>query len=77
MATINFSVPDEVKELFNATFAHKNKSAIITKLMLEAVDREKKAQRRAEAIDRILALRDRTPPVSAEEIRKAREEGRP
>ncbi len=77
MATVNFSVPDEVKELFNATFAHKNKSAIIAELMREAVEREKKAQRRADAIDRILALRDRTPPVGTEEIRKAREEGRP
>jgi hypothetical protein len=55
MATVNFSVPDE----------------------LEAVEREKKAQRRAEAIDRILARRDTKEPVSEEEIRKAREEGRP
>ena len=59
MATVNFSVPDEVKELFNATFAHKNKSAIIAELMLEA------------------ARRDTKEPVSEEEIRKAREEGRP
>ncbi len=76
MATVNFSVPDEVKELFNATFAHKNKSAIIAELMLEAVEREKKAQRRVEAIDRILTRRDTKEPVSEEEIRKAREEGR-
>ena len=77
MSTVNFSVPDNVKTLFNTTFAHKNKSAIIAELMLEAVEREKQAARRSEAIDRLLALRDRTPPVSEEEIRQAREEGRP
>lgn len=71
------SVPDNVKALFNATFAHKNKSAIVAELMLEAVEREKQAARRSEAIDRLLALRDRTPPVSEEEVRQAREEGRP
>jgi len=77
MATVNFSVPDNVKTLFNAAFAHKNKSAIIAELMLEAVEREKQVARRSEAIDRLLALRDRTPPVSEEEVRHAREEGRP
>ena len=35
------SVSDEVKTLFNATFAHKNKSAIIAELMLEAVERDR------------------------------------
>lgn len=77
MATVNFSVPDDVKALFNATFAHKNKSAIVAELMLEAVEREKQSARRSEAIDRLLALRDRTPPVNEEEVIQAREEGRP
>ncbi len=77
MATVNFSVPDNVKELFNAAFAHKNKSAIIAELMLEAVEREKQLVRRAEAIDRMLARRDTKPSVTEEEIRAAREAGRP
>ena len=39
MATVNFSVPDDVKEAFNTTFCKENKSAIIAPLMREAVDR--------------------------------------
>ncbi len=30
VATVNFSVPDDVKEAFNTTFSGQNKSAIIT-----------------------------------------------
>ncbi|MFZ4539653.1 hypothetical protein [Propionivibrio sp.] len=77
MSTVNFSVPDKVKDLFNATFAHKNKSAIIAELMLEAVERENQALRRTDAIDRILARRDTKPSITEEEIRTAREKGRP
>jgi len=33
VATVNFSVPDEVKEAFNQTFEGQNKSAIIAALM--------------------------------------------
>lgn len=77
MATVNFSVPDNVKTLFNEAFAHKNKSAIIAELMLEAVEREKRVALRSEAIDRLLARRDTKSTVTEEEIRSAREEGRP
>ena len=49
MATVNFSVPEEVKEAFNKTFAGKNKSAIIARLMSEAVDQAMRQQQREEA----------------------------
>ena len=45
--------------------------------MREAVERAQQRQRQNEAIDRILALRAQTEPVSREAIRAAREEGRP
>jgi rRNA-processing protein FCF1 len=77
MATVNFSVPDEVKEAFNATFANENKSAIIAALMREAVERAERKQRHREAIDRILERRGRAPVMTEEEFRTAREEGRP
>jgi len=77
MATVNFSVPEDVKQAFNETFKGQNKSAIIADLMREAVERAQQRQRQSEAIDRILALRAQTEPVSAEAIRAAREEGRP
>jgi len=40
MAFMNFSVPQDVKDAFNATFQRKNKSAVITELMIEAIERE-------------------------------------
>ena len=33
MATVDFSVPDEVRDAFNATFRDRNKSAIVAELM--------------------------------------------
>jgi len=77
MATVNFSVPDDVKEAFNATFANENKSAIIAALMREAVERAERKQRHRDAIDRILERRGRVPVMTEEEFRAAREEGRP
>lgn len=76
MATVNFSVPDEVKEAFNETFKEKNKSAIIADLMREAVEREQRKQRSREAIDRILARHARTPIRSDERLQTVRKAGR-
>ncbi len=74
MATVNFSVPDEVKEAFNAAFKGENKSAVIARLMVEAVKEKKTQARRRKAIDRILARRNLHRPVSDEEIRSIRAE---
>jgi len=74
MATVNFSVPDEIKEAFNAEFAGRNKSAVIASLMMRAVEEEQGRKRRAQAIDRLLARRSTKRPVTDEEIRAAREE---
>jgi hypothetical protein len=62
MSTVNFSVPDDVKALFNATFEGQNKSAIIAELMREAVEREQQRRRREQAYARILARRESAPP---------------
>lgn len=77
MATMNFSVPDDVKERFNRTFASANKSAIVTALLQEAVERAERKAKRNEAIGRILSRMDERPVVSQAEIDDAREEGRP
>lgn len=76
MSTVNFSVPDDVKERFNAAFAGQNKSAIIADLMLEAVERAKRKERSHIAIGRILARRETAPTVTVAAFRKAREQGR-
>ena len=77
MATVNFSVPDEIKEAFQQAFARENKSAVIARLMQQAVEERWCQQARAAAIEALLALRREQLPVSAQEIRKAREIGRP
>ncbi|MCP1675661.1 hypothetical protein J2T57_002811 [Natronocella acetinitrilica] len=76
MATVNFSVPDEVKEAFNATFADANKSAIIAALMREAVEREQQRRESRAASARIRARRRHAPVRSVEELGAAREQGR-
>ncbi len=77
MATMNFSVPVEVKRKFNRAFAGKNKSRVIADLMERAVDEQEARKRRSEAIDALLARRCRKRPVSAKQVRWAREVGRP
>jgi hypothetical protein len=73
MATVNYSVPDEIKEVFNATFAGRNKSAIIAELMQRAVEEEQIKQRRAQAIERLNSRRALRPKITEEEIQDARE----
>lgn len=77
MATVNFSVPEEVKEAFNKTFAGKNKSAIIARLMREAVDQALRQQRREEAFRVLTKRRKLRPAMTDEQTRDARETGRP
>ncbi|HMM58462.1 MAG: hypothetical protein DYH18_00040 [Xanthomonadales bacterium PRO7] len=74
MATVNFSVPEDVKEAFNDTFEGRNKSAIVADLLREAVEREKRRQAHIAAGDAILSRWDRRPVVPAGTIRRAREE---
>ena len=77
MATVNFSVPDEIKEAFQETFANENRSAIIARLMKEAVEDRKRQERQAAAIDALLELRRKQRPASDAEIARARQAGRP
>lgn len=76
MATVNFSVPDDVKEAFNATFDGQNKSAIIADLMREAIERAERRRRHVDAIDRILERRRRAPAITEKQFRAARHGGR-
>jgi hypothetical protein len=77
MATVNFSVPEEIKEAFQEAFANENKSAIIARLMQRAVDEKRRDLSRAAAIDKLLELRSRQRPVSAAEVARTRQADRP
>lgn len=74
MATVNFSVPEKVKDAFNRAFANKNKSAVIAELMMQAVEEEKSRRKQSRAIERILERRTTKKPISDAEFRNAREE---
>jgi hypothetical protein len=77
MATVNFSVPAEVKAAFDKAFGNENKSSIIAELMRRAV-RERQLQRRRERLFRELcSARESRPSFTSEEVRKARAAGRP
>lgn len=77
MASVSFSVPDEIKEAFQETFATENRSAIIARLMQQAVDERKRQQRRVVAIDALLDLRRQQRPLTDQDIALARRAGRP
>lgn len=74
MATVNFSVPEEIKREFNQLFEKENKSAILTKLIQQAISEKKRQQRRELAVNKILGLRENQKPVTANEIKQARDE---
>jgi Arc/MetJ family transcription regulator len=77
MATVNFSVPDEVKAEFDKAFGDQNKSSIVADLMRRAV-RERQLQiRRARVFRQLSSARANRPSFSSEEIRKARAADRP
>ena len=77
MATVNYSVPDEIKEQFNKTFSQENKSRVIARLMEQAIEERRFARDRARAIDAVLARRGRRKSASDSRIRRARRAGRP
>ena len=77
MATVNFSVPDQVKKAFNKAYARENKSAVIADLMRDAVARKNRIKARRGALRRIAARRNAREAVSERTLRSARENGRP
>ncbi len=77
MATVNFSVPSDVKEAFDKAFRRQNKSAILTELMRQAVEERQRRRRRAKVVEKLLALRKRTRRVTDTALQRARRAGRP
>jgi predicted transcriptional regulator len=76
MATMNFSIPEDVKQRFNELFSDRNKSEIVTSLMRRAIE-EEEVRRNAkgnliERLEKIRAMASRA--YTAEEIRAFRDE---
>jgi hypothetical protein len=76
-STVNFSVSEEIKREFNETFAGENKSALIARLMRQAIEERQRQRRRAAAIEALLELRRGQRPATAVEVAAARRKGRP
>ena len=72
MATVNFSVPDEVKEAFDKAFGDQNKSSIIAELMRRAVGERQLKIRREKLFRQLSGARAHRPSFTAEQIHKAR-----
>lgn len=77
MTTIQVHVPDEVRRDFEETFAGEDADVIIAGLMREAVRRRKKQEHRSSAAAGLRKLREKMPPLTDEELAKARWAGRP
>ncbi len=77
MSTVNFSIPEDVKQAFNAAFEGENKSAVLTQLMRDAVQRVEEQRRSRAAIERILGRRSGTPQRSAQALERSRKAMRP
>ena len=72
MATVFFSVPDDVRDLFNATFARTNTSAVIAELMREALERAARQRASQRAIQSILKRRSTAPIRTASAVAASR-----
>jgi metal-responsive CopG/Arc/MetJ family transcriptional regulator len=76
MATVNFSVPDEVKAEFDKVFGAQNKSAVIADLMRKAIAEVKRRKQREHIFRTLTQRRAERPPLSDAQIRASRTAGR-
>jgi len=76
MATVNFSVPDDVKAEFDKTFGGQNKSAVIADLMRKAIADAKLRKRRVDIFRTLTQRRMERPSLSDAQIRTSRTTGR-
>ena len=72
MATVNFSVPEDVKAAFEEAFAGRNKSAVIAALMRRAVADQALQKRRERLFQLLTARRPSRGPASDAKIRMTR-----
>ena len=77
MATVNFSVPDDIKAEFDKVFGGQNKSAVIADLMRKAVAEVKRRNRREDIFRTLTKRRIERPSLSDAQIRASRRAGRP
>jgi hypothetical protein len=77
MATVNFSVPDDIKAEFDRVFGSQNKSAVIADLMRRAIAEVKQRRRREDIFRLLTQRRKQRPSLTDEQVRISRMAGRP
>lgn len=77
MATVNFSVPDDVKAEFDKVFGDQNKSAVIAELMRNAVAEARRRKQRESLFRTLTQRRSERPSLTDKQIRASRTAGRP
>lgn len=77
MATVNFSVPDDVKAEFDKVFGDQNKSAVIAELMRNAVAEVKRRKQRESIFRMLTQRRAKRPSLTDKQMRASRTAGRP
>jgi hypothetical protein len=76
MATLSFSIPDEVSEAFSRAFEGMDHNAVIADLMRKAVVESELQTKREEAFRLLTERRALRPKLSTKDIRAARMENR-
>jgi hypothetical protein len=57
MAMVHFSIPDEVKHRFDEVFEGQNMHAVMTALMLRAIEEEERKRRPAGLVERLRLIK--------------------
>ena len=63
MATMNFSLPEDMKARFDAAYMGENKSAVLAGLVNEAIEKKQLVARRKQAFDEFMAFRATQTPL--------------
>jgi hypothetical protein len=62
MATMSFSVPDDVRDKFDQVFRGHNKNAVVTTLLLHAIEEEERRRRSLGLVERLRLVSASTAP---------------
>jgi hypothetical protein len=77
MGTMNFSIPDDVKDAFNKAFDGQNKSAVVTGLMRKALEDVHRTKKGDALLAQMRKLQAMGPTYTDAEICVERRKGRP
>lgn len=77
MATMNFSIPEDVKKAFNEVFEGQNKSAVVADYLMRAVNDERRRKNDIDFLDRIRARYEKSgKSYRTDDVRRLRQDGR-